>query len=64
MGRPAASGATWETYRIGSITPALAKNARACPERSRRDGAPEIPFWEREVKTRERACHPPSKQKR
>ena len=41
-----------DTYPIGSITPALAKNAK--------DGAPDIPFREREVKTCEKACHPPN----
>jgi hypothetical protein len=30
------------TYTIGSIVSALAKNARACPERSRRDGHPQF----------------------
>jgi len=36
-------------HGTGSIVPALAKNARACPERSRRDGEPTVP--EREART-------------
>jgi len=31
-----------KSYGIDSIVPALAKSARACPERSRRDGAPAV----------------------
>ena len=31
-----------KTHRTSSIVPALAQNARACPERSRKDGAPTV----------------------
>jgi len=39
----------------------LAKNARACPERSRRDGAPDILDCGMEIKRAGRVGHPPGR---
>ncbi len=44
---------------IGSIVPAPSTTLRAGSRKKREDGAPKIPFVEGEVKTHERACHPP-----